>query len=287
MKKFLALVLALCMVFALCVTASAEENTTYKVGVVVCQNGDDFMTLYDFVNDIKEYFQSLETDSISYELNIVDFKDDAVEQIAQIQDFIDQGADVVLLNLSQFSSAGEAIDTLVGAGIPVVLVKGKLTEYSILSALKPAVEEGPKEARIDFDDSGFYFGEVDADGHPCGIGSYTSVSGEVFDGVWEWCVNSVETYVYAGKHNFPGVFTGMKRNGQRCGYGTMLFDDGGSYYGEWLDNEKTGYGLRYFPDNSHYLGTFENGNKEGRGTLTRPDGSQKTGKWHKDQFAGS
>ena len=121
MKKFLAILLALTMVFALAVTATASaEPKTYKVGVAIYQYNDNFMTLYR--NEIEAYFKTLETDDVKYELTMVDSKNDMAEQTNQVQNFITQGMDVVILNLVQTSSADAVIDMLVDAGIPVVLI---------------------------------------------------------------------------------------------------------------------------------------------------------------------
>ena len=131
MKKFLAIVLALVMVLGLCAcgaeTAAPADNgseaaevTTYKVGVAIYQYNDNFMTLYR--NEIEKYFKSLETDSVKYELTMVDSKNDMAEQTNQVNAFISQGMDVVILNLVQTSSADAVIKSLVDADIPVVLI---------------------------------------------------------------------------------------------------------------------------------------------------------------------
>ena len=85
MKKILALVLALAMVFALCACGqqaapapaasaapaaseapAAAGPKTYKVGVAIYQFTDNFMTLYR--NEIVDYFKTLETDDVKYEV---------------------------------------------------------------------------------------------------------------------------------------------------------------------------------------------------------------------------
>lgn len=146
MKKILALTLALCMVFALCACGQAAapaaapaaepaapaaepaapaaepaaEVTTYKVGVSIYQYTDNFMTLYR--NEIENYFKSLETDTVKYEITMADGKNDMAEQTNQVENFITQGMDVIILNLVQTSSADAVIDKIVAAGIPLVLI---------------------------------------------------------------------------------------------------------------------------------------------------------------------
>ena len=145
MKKILALLLAVVMVFALAACGSsapaatteapaaeapaaeapaaeapAAEAKTYKVGVAIYQFDDNFMTLYR--NELQSYFKSLETDTVKYDVTIVDGKNDMAEQNNQIDNFITQGMDAIILNLVQTSSADAAIDKIVDAGIPCILI---------------------------------------------------------------------------------------------------------------------------------------------------------------------
>ena len=127
MKKILAMILALCMVFALCAVASADDVKTYKVGVSIYQFTDNFMTLYR--NEIENYFKSLETDTVKYEITMADGKNDMAEQTNQVRNFITQGMDVIILNLVQTSSADAIIDEIVAAGIPLVLINREPLAY--------------------------------------------------------------------------------------------------------------------------------------------------------------
>ena len=69
MKKTLALLLALTMVFALCAAPAYAAPKTYKVGIAIYQFDDNFMTLYR--NEMLDYFKSLETDDVKYDVTIV------------------------------------------------------------------------------------------------------------------------------------------------------------------------------------------------------------------------
>jgi len=101
---------------------------TYKVGVAIYQFDDNFMTLYR--NEILSYFSSLETDSVKYNVTMVDGKNDMAEQSNQIDNFITQGMDVIILNLVQTSSADAMIDRIVAAGIPLVLINREPLAYA-------------------------------------------------------------------------------------------------------------------------------------------------------------
>jgi methyl-galactoside transport system substrate-binding protein len=143
MKKALAMILALAMVFALAAcgggttepapaattpaattpaatTPAASGPKTFKVGVAIYQFDDNFMTLYR--NELLSYFESLNNDSVKYDVTIVDGKNDMAEQNNQIDNFITQGMDAIILNLVQTSSADAAIDKIVAANIPLILI---------------------------------------------------------------------------------------------------------------------------------------------------------------------
>ena len=98
----------------------ASGATTYNVGVAIYQFDDNFMTLYR--NEIEAYFKTLETDSVKYNVTIVDGKNDMATQTDQIKTFITQGMDVIICNLVQTSSAELIIDEVVAANIPLVLI---------------------------------------------------------------------------------------------------------------------------------------------------------------------
>ena len=143
MKKIIALVLALVMALSLiacgstaastteatqaatdaateAATDAAAEVKTYKVGVAIYQYNDNFMTLYR--QEIENYFKTLETDTVKYEITMVDGKNDMAEQTNQIDTFITQKMDVIICNLVQTSSAEVIIDKVVAADIPLILI---------------------------------------------------------------------------------------------------------------------------------------------------------------------
>jgi len=126
MKKVFALVLALALVLG-CFSFASADAKTYKVGVSIYQFTDNFMTLYR--NEIENYFKSLETDDVKYEITMADGKNDMAEQTNQVRNFITQGMDVIILNLVQTSSADVVIDEIVAAGIPLVLINREPLAY--------------------------------------------------------------------------------------------------------------------------------------------------------------
>ena len=129
MKKVLAIVLSAIMVLSLAAcaapaataTEAPAEGKTYKVGVAIYQFTDNFMTLYR--NEIESYFKEIEkATGNTYNLTIVDSKNDMSEQSNQVDTFIAQGMDAIILNLVQTSSADVLVDKVVAAGIPLILI---------------------------------------------------------------------------------------------------------------------------------------------------------------------
>ena len=126
MKKVFAILLVVTLMLG-CFSFASADAKTYKVGVSIYQFTDNFMTLYR--NEIENYFKTLETDDVKYEIIMADGKNDMAEQTNQVQNFITQGVDVIILNLVQTSSADAVIDQIVAAGIPLVLINREPLAY--------------------------------------------------------------------------------------------------------------------------------------------------------------
>ena len=161
MKKLLALALAIVMVFGLvaCGSGSGDGGVkTYKVGVAIYQYNDNFMTLYR--QEIENYFKTLETDTVKYEITMVDGKNDMGEQTNQIDTFITQKMDVIICNLVQTSSAEVIIDKVVAADIPLILINREPLGETDESY--PGIVNNPKVCYVGADarQSGTYQGEI-------------------------------------------------------------------------------------------------------------------------------
>ncbi len=209
MKKIIALVLALMIIMSMtacgakpaettpaapaateaaaaATEAAAEpagEVKTYKVGVAIYQYNDNFMTLYR--QEIENYFKTLETDTVKYEVTMVDGKNDMGEQTNQIDTFITQKMDVIICNLVQTSSAEVIIDKVVAAGIPLVLINREpLGDNGDESY--PGIIDNPTVCYVGADarQSGTYQGEIvlalpnKGDINGDGVVSYVMVVGD-------------------------------------------------------------------------------------------------------------
>jgi len=98
--------------------AGDSDLSTKKVGICIYQFSDNFMTL--FRNELQSYL--VEQGFSENNITIVDGKNDQSEQTAQIQNFIAQGVDVLIINPVNSSSAETITDMVVDAGIPLVYI---------------------------------------------------------------------------------------------------------------------------------------------------------------------
>jgi methyl-galactoside transport system substrate-binding protein len=170
MKKLLALVLAAVMALSLVACGGGSEGgetadvTTYKVGVAIYQFDDNFMTNYR--NELVSYFETKNTDTVKYEVTLVDSKNDMATQTDQIRNFITQGMDLIICNLVQTSSADAIIDEVVAAEIPLVLINREPLKYDANGVPMVEAYEGildnPTVCYVGADarQSGTYQGEI-------------------------------------------------------------------------------------------------------------------------------
>ena len=169
MKKLLALVLAAVMALSLvaCGGGSSDAGSdvkTYKVGVAIYQFDDNFMTNYR--NELVSYFETKNTDTVKYEVTLVDSKNDMATQTDQIRNFITQGMDLIICNLVQTSSADAIIDEVVAAEIPLVLINREPLKYDANGVPMVEAYEGildnPTVCYVGADarQSGTYQGEI-------------------------------------------------------------------------------------------------------------------------------
>ena len=99
--------------------AGTADVADKKVGISIYKFDDNFMTLY------RQELQRYLTEDLGFKAeNVViqDGKGDQAEQTNQINNFITQKYDVLILNLVQASSAPEITDMCKDAGIPVVFI---------------------------------------------------------------------------------------------------------------------------------------------------------------------
>lgn len=102
-------------------TSDGGSKDTYKVGVAIYKFDDPFMTNYR--NDLKSYFEEKgEKEGVTYDVTIMDGKNDQAEQQNQIETFISQGVDVIIANLVEPKTADIIVKKCKEANIPIVFI---------------------------------------------------------------------------------------------------------------------------------------------------------------------
>jgi len=108
-------------------TEQEAEKVTRKIGVSIYKFDDNFMTFYR--NDLQAYFEELSANGdVQYDVTIMDGKNDQAEQTNQIDNFIAQGSDALIINLVQSSSASSVIDKCEEANIPCIFINRQPTD---------------------------------------------------------------------------------------------------------------------------------------------------------------
>ena len=120
MKKIVALLLAVMMLLG-AVSAFAEDKPV-KVGVCIYQFNDNFMTLYR--TELEKYLK----ETYGAEVTVVYGKNDQTEQTNQINSFIAEGVDVLIVNLVQSTAAAAVTALAKEADIPVVYINREPSE---------------------------------------------------------------------------------------------------------------------------------------------------------------
>ena len=125
MKKVkLVLIMAIMLVLAACSTeapgAKKDEETkggegSYKIGFSISTlNNPFFVTLSEGAKE-----QAKEMDAT---LTVIDAQDDAAKQASDVEDLIQQGVDLILINPTDSSAVVAAVESANNAGIPVITV---------------------------------------------------------------------------------------------------------------------------------------------------------------------
>ncbi len=98
-----------------------KEESKGTIGVAIYKFDDNFMTTYR-----EALTEMLEEDG--YEVIVVDGANDQLKQTEQINTFITQGVDALIINPVQTSAAAQMIETVKTADIPTVIINREPTE---------------------------------------------------------------------------------------------------------------------------------------------------------------
>jgi len=182
MKKILAVLLALLMVFTLAGCGSNGGDTaesdqpTYKIGVSIYEYTDNFMTTYR--NKMEELFDGLNTEAgyTKYDVVFADAASSMDTQTADVDNWITQGFDCIMVNLVQTSSGDVLAQKCEDAGIPLVMFNREIADFTY--------PEDQCYIGADARDSGTYQGQIiynlenHGDLNGDGVVSYVMVMGD-------------------------------------------------------------------------------------------------------------
>ncbi len=128
MKKLIAAMLCAVMTFGLCACSSGSSGSSgsgskkegYKIGFTDNYNGNSYHQSME--KYMTETADKLKDEGHISELTIVEANQDAATQISQIQDFVMQGYDLIVVDPCSTSSLNSAVQEACDAGIPVLVI---------------------------------------------------------------------------------------------------------------------------------------------------------------------
>ena len=90
------------------------------------------------------------------------------------------------------------------------------------------------------------------------------------------------------KYNNGGWYTGQWENGNWAGEGSgkYIYDNGACYEGAFLDGKRHGTGIYTYPSGAYYTGSWANGERNGTGTMYYANGGWYTGEWTDGNWSG-
>ena len=140
LRSVILLVLALSMLLALTACSTSQKSDKVKIGVTLM----DFST--EFGIGLKDYMTAKADAMGDVELTVVDAGGDAAKQLQQVETFISQKVDAIIMQPQEQEACSPAIDKAKAAGIPIIVainkmdkpeanperIKQQLTEYGLV-----------------------------------------------------------------------------------------------------------------------------------------------------------
>lgn len=114
LRSVILLVLALSMLLALTACSTSQKSDKVKIGVTLM----DFST--EFGIGLKDYMTAKADAMGDVELTVVDTGGDAAKQLQQVETFISQKVDAIIMQPQEQEACSPAIDKAKAAGIPII-----------------------------------------------------------------------------------------------------------------------------------------------------------------------
>ena len=144
LRKIFLITLTFLLIFSFSVLAQADE---IKIGVCIYRFNDAFMLRF-------RNAMSAESEKLGAKIEIADGQDDQATQNEQIENFINEGVNVLIINPVDRMAAQPIIDKAKAANIPVVFINREPTEEMLASYEKAfyvgakAEESGTAEGEL-------------------------------------------------------------------------------------------------------------------------------------------
>ncbi len=94
------------------------------------------------------------------------------------------------------------------------------------------------------------------------------------------CENGIGTMMWEDGTQYTGEW----ENGQQSGLGTMRWENGDEYTGSWENDLMNGEGTYHWDNGDEYAGEWEHGEQNGLGTMTWGDGTFYAGEWQYGEY---
>lgn len=114
LRSVILLVLALSMLLALTACSTSQKSDKVKIGVTLM----DFST--EFGIGLKDYMTAKADAMGDVELTVVDAGGDAAKQLQQVETFISQKVDAIIMQPQEQEACSPAIDKAKASGIPII-----------------------------------------------------------------------------------------------------------------------------------------------------------------------
>lgn len=114
LRSVILLVLALSMLLALTACSTSQKSDKVKIGVTLM----DFST--EFGIGLKDYMTAKADAMGDVELTVVDAGGDAAKKLQQVETFISQKVDAIIMQPQEQEACSPAIDKAKAAGIPII-----------------------------------------------------------------------------------------------------------------------------------------------------------------------
>ena len=114
LRSVILLVLALSMLLALTACSTSQKSDKVRIGVTLM----DFST--EFGIGLKDYMTAKADAMGDVELTVVDAGGDAAKQLQQVETFISQKVDAIIMQPQEQEACSPAIDKAKAAGIPII-----------------------------------------------------------------------------------------------------------------------------------------------------------------------